>query len=118
MSTEQTTFDAWCIVEIFGHQQLAGRVTEQTVAGQGFVRVDVPSVNDQPSFTRLFGPGAIYSIIPTTEAIATAFVARNVGAPIHPWQLDLPQLPAVEIEEPDEVRKYDPSIVDDNDAPF
>ena len=69
---------------------MAGRVTEQVIAGQGFVRVDVPATPEQAAFTQLYGPGSIYAITPTTEEIATAFVARNVGAPIQPWQLALP----------------------------
>lgn len=80
-------FQSWCIVELYGRQQIAGNVSERTIAGQGFIQVDVPGVGDQPSYTRLFGPGAIYSIIPTTEEIARAFVVRNVSAPVHPWQL-------------------------------
>lgn len=87
MDENKTAFDCWAVVEIFGHQQLAGRVSEQTIASQGFIRVDVPDLPDQPGFTRLFGPAAIYSIIPTTEEIARAFVARNVAAPIKSYQL-------------------------------
>jgi hypothetical protein len=90
----KNTFDNWCVVEIFGHQQLSGRVTEQVIAGQGFIRVDVPDLPDMPGFTRLFGPGAIYSIIPVTEAIARAYAAKNVAAPIQSWQLAQPQLPS------------------------
>jgi hypothetical protein len=89
--TEQATFESWAIVELFGRQQMAGRVTEQTIAGQGFVRVDVPQVDDRGGFTRLFGPSAIYSIIPVDEETARAFVRRNFAAPIQPWQLELPE---------------------------
>ncbi|HAL17413.1 MAG TPA: hypothetical protein DCP32_11890 [Anaerolineaceae bacterium] len=89
MNSEISTFEAWCIVELFGRQQIAGRVTERTIAGQGFIQVDVPAVKDQPGFTRMFGPSSIYSIIPVTEEIASAFAARNVGAPIQPWQLSI-----------------------------
>jgi hypothetical protein len=92
-NTEKVPFDSWCIIDLYGHQQIAGHVTEQAVAGQGFVRVDVPEMGDQPAYSRLFGPGAIYSIIPTTEPIARAFCARNVAAPIRPWQLTQPALP-------------------------
>jgi hypothetical protein len=69
-------------VELFGHQRIAGRVTEQVIAGQGFIRVDVPAVGDQIGFTRMFGPGRIYSIIPTTQEIVVSFVWENIGAPI------------------------------------
>lgn len=30
---EQEKFDLWCMVELFGHQRIAGRCTEQNVAG-------------------------------------------------------------------------------------
>jgi len=71
------TLDCWCIVELFGHARIAGHVTEDVIAGQGFVRVDVPTLPirgnmpEQTGFTRLFGPSAIYSITPVDETIAT-----------------------------------------------
>ena len=88
---EEKAFQQWAVVELFGHQQIAGMVSEQTIAGQGFIRVDVPACADQEAFTRLFGTGAIYSIIPTTEEIATAFARRNVSRPINRWDLALPK---------------------------
>lgn len=101
MNEEPSKFDYFAVVELFGHSRIAGKVTEQVIAGQGFVRVDVPAVEDQEAFTRLFGPGAIYSIIPTSEEIVKAFVARNVGAPINPWTLKMPQLPNGDPEDTD-----------------
>ena len=86
-----SSFDSWCIVEILGRKVVAGRVTEQVIAGQGFVRVDVPSVENRPGFTQLYGPGSIYAITPTTEEIVTAFVRRNEMEPVQLYQLALPQ---------------------------
>lgn len=63
------SFENFCIVELFGHQKIAGKVTEQVIAGQGFVRVDVPLTKRHPAFTRLFGSGAIYSITPVDQSI-------------------------------------------------
>lgn len=113
-------FECWAVVEIFGHQQLAGRVSEQTIAGQGFVRVDVPDLPDQPGFTRMFGPGAIYSIIPTTQEIATAYAAKNVAAPIKSWQLQHPQLPNLTLtdRDDDETAGYDPGAALEDDEEF
>lgn len=76
MSEQTPTFDVFAIVELFGHSRIAGRVCEQVIAGQGFLRVDVPILPAdaryaaQPGFTRLYGPGAIYSITPVSEEIA------------------------------------------------
>jgi hypothetical protein len=63
-------FDTWGILEIMGHQTYAGKLSEQTIGGAAFVRVDVPQVGDIPPFTKLFGGGSIYGITPTTEEVA------------------------------------------------
>jgi len=65
-------FDQWAIVEVMGHQRLAGRVTEQVVGGTSFVRVDVPEAAGCQPFTRLLGSGAIYAITITDEETARA----------------------------------------------
>lgn len=90
MNEKAESFDCWAVVELFGHQQIAGKVTEQTIAGQGFIRVDVPEDNGQ-GYTRLLGHGAIYSIIPTSEEVARAFARRNFTRPIQPYELALPE---------------------------
>jgi hypothetical protein len=99
MFMEKQLFSEWAIVELFGRTRIAGLVSEQLIAGQGFVRVDVPRVQTQSAFTRFIGPSAIYSIIPTTEEIAIAFVRRNVGSPINSWELMLPEKVAEEDED-------------------
>ena len=38
---EQEKFDLWCVVELFGHSRIAGRCTEQNVAGTNMLRIDV-----------------------------------------------------------------------------
>ena len=68
---EKTTFAQWAIIELFGHQRIAGRVTEQTIGGCSFVRVDVPAVGKEQAFTKLFGQGAIYAITFTDEQAST-----------------------------------------------
>lgn len=61
-------FEQWAVVELFGHQVIAGMVSEQVIGGQGFVRVDVPAVNGSQAFTKFYGAGAIYAISPCDEA--------------------------------------------------
>lgn len=78
-NTSSPSFDNWCIVELFGHMKIVGRVTEQVIGGQSFIRVDVPKTNHTNEFTRFFGSGAIYSITPVSEEIARA-AAGNVSA--------------------------------------
>lgn len=122
---QQQKFEQWCIVELFGHTKLAGMVSEQSIGGVMFVRVDVPEVQREAStakvvngryeeqtytetigqFTRLFGANAIYSITPTSEAIARAVAQRIAMRPVTVFEL--PQLralnaPAEDDDEDDE----------------
>ena len=68
----QPTFEQWALVELFGHSRIAGFLTEQTIGGCSFIRVDVPAVDDAPAFTKLYGQGAIYGISFVAEEIARA----------------------------------------------
>ena len=85
--TEQQKFEQWAIVEIFGHQRIAGRVSEQTIGGCSFVRVDVPAVGDEQAFTKLFGQGAIYAITFVDESAATLAAGAIQARPIDTWEL-------------------------------
>lgn len=75
----ENTFDSWAIIELFGHVKIAGQVSEQTIGGQGFVRVDVPEQDGYPAFTRFYGSGAVYSISPVSEEVARLAIEQ-----IHP----------------------------------
>lgn len=80
-------FDLWAIVELFGHQRIAGRCTEQNVAGTNMLRVDVPDTEKQPAFTRLFGSAAIYAINPVDEATARHFAVQLEQTPVQSWDV-------------------------------
>jgi hypothetical protein len=64
------TFQEWCIVELFGHQKVAGLVSEQAIGGCSFIRVDVPASEHSPAMTKFYGQGAIYCMTPVTEDLA------------------------------------------------
>ena len=75
-------FEQYAVVELFGHQIIAGMVSEQVIGGQGFVRVDVPAVNGQAGFTKFYGSGAIYAITPCDETAVMEAVRRIQPKPI------------------------------------
>lgn len=87
-------FEQFAIVELFGHQVMAGLVSEQMIGGQGFVRVDVPSIEGQAGFTKFYGAGAVYAITPCDEATMLAAVQGLQRKPVEVWKLNLPQLSA------------------------
>lgn len=93
------SFRTWAVVEIFGHERIAGEVSEQVIAGHGFVRVDVPELDGQAAFTRMYGHAAIYSITPVSEDIARRAAA---GMRVRPVNVYLAALPAPTGESPED----------------
>lgn len=83
----------WFIVELMGHRRLAGRVTEHTLAGAGFLRIDVPGPEDDPIATQFFLPASIYALTPTTEEMARRVAASCRVEPVKEWEL--PPRPAL-----------------------
>lgn len=94
----------FAIVELFGHQRVAGRITQQSFGGANFVRVDVPEIEVEEreyvegkgyvtqrrtiqQHTRSFGGGAIYAINwcdATTAAIAARAIKHE---PLSPYSV-------------------------------
>lgn len=87
-------FTEWVVLELMGHRRLAGRLTEQNIAGDGFLRLDLyPGDVVVPALTQLYRPGAVYCITPTTEDIARRVAARSAPAPVQRWELEAPATP-------------------------
>jgi len=98
--SEQTSLNGWAIIELFGHNMIAGEIAEQTIAGAAFLRVDVPPCNGQPAFTKFFGGAAIYAITPTDEITAGRAAANLAVRPVNVWTVPdgRRELPAPTIE--------------------
>jgi hypothetical protein len=80
-------FESWAIVELFGHSQIAGKCSEQNIAGTNMLRVDVPETDKNPTFTRLLGHGAVYAINPVTEEVARHWARSLQVQPIAVWDV-------------------------------
>jgi len=86
MDEENTSFQqSWVILELFGHNMIAGYATEQSIGGAAFVRVDVPEVRGQPGFTKFFSGSAVYAITPTSEEVARKAAANLTVRPVSLW---------------------------------
>lgn len=83
---EAEPFAEWAIVELMGHRRLAGYLTEQEIAGKGFLRLDIPG---DPPATQFYSPTSVYAITPTTEAIARAVATSTRPMPVQRWELEL-----------------------------
>ncbi len=83
----QEKFEQWAIVELFGHQRIAGLMTEQTIGGCQFVRVDVPAVTGAAAYTKCYGQGAIYAISFVDRDVALAAAENLRVRPVVPYDL-------------------------------
>jgi len=102
------TFSGWYIVEQLGHRRICGFVSEQTIAGKGFLRVDVPGADGEANqVTQFISPDTIYCLTPTTEDVARRAAATCHVAPIARYEL--PDLsPPVPTPPPRKTIRLDP----------
>lgn len=99
--SDQAVFEVHALVELFGHQRIAGKVSEQVIAGTGFIRVDVPATK-KAAYTRFFNPAAIYGITPVDEATALALAGSIYCPDIMPMTAQMRQLSTSEFSGEDE----------------
>ncbi|HEU0113098.1 MAG TPA: hypothetical protein VFQ80_00385 [Thermomicrobiales bacterium] len=88
MTDPDATFEGWAILELMGHRRLGGRVSEATIAGAAFLRIDIPRPDDPERVvaTQFYNPAALYSLTPTTAEIACA-IAAQAPQPVSRWDL-------------------------------
>jgi len=80
-------FELYAVVELFGHQRISGRVSEQSIGVATFIRIDVPETTQQPKFTRIVNPSAIYAINPVTEEVMLSMAEMITAKPIDAWDI-------------------------------
>lgn len=85
MTTEK--FEQWCVIGLFGHQKLAGLVSEKNLGGASFLQVDIPETTHSPAFTRIINPSAVYDINPVTEDVARMYAENLQVKPIESWDI-------------------------------
>lgn len=85
---EQESKELWALVELFGHNRIAGKVTEAEIGGGALIRVDVPAVKDRDPLTKYYNVKAIYGITPVDEATARRMAESIDAAPINAYSLD------------------------------
>jgi hypothetical protein len=103
-------FEAWGLLELFGHNRLAGQLSEHTIGGCHFIRIDVPEIDGVQGYTRFFTNGAIYGMTITTEEVARSIATHLRARPVQAYEM--PRLTQAAV--PD--RRSDFSADDDDDS--
>ncbi|MGH2271368.1 hypothetical protein ACQ9LF_06175 [Anaerohalosphaeraceae bacterium U12dextr] len=112
-------FEQWAIVELFGHQRIAGKVTNQELGGETFIRVDVPETSASASYTKMYGKGAIYAITLVDELTAKAAAECMQPVPFNTYSIvDLIKNNPAMLESANEDVEDAAAIPDDSDIGF
>lgn len=110
MENQEPTY---AIVELFGHQTIAGKVSSQEFGGASFMRVDVAATSKKPAFTKSFGAKAVYAINWCDEETATAYANQLDAAPIQNYQVR-----AVVSKMLEEAKGIEAADVEDEELPW
>lgn len=96
----------WGVLELFGHRQLAGLISEEERFGEKRARIDIPHVAptpDRPWFSsQSYGGKAIYGVTRVSEARARELAKRLQPLPMNERQLTARTLDEDEEEHPPE----------------
>lgn len=87
MSETKEPFKCYGLLELFGHKRLAGELTEETIGGCHFIRIDVPEVGTTAAYTQYFTQGAIYAMTPMAEVTARKLANYLQATPVSAYEL-------------------------------
>ena len=88
---EVSGWEGHAILELMGHRRLAGHLSEQTIGGSSFLRLDIPGEEGKPAVTQFYSGASVYCITPCDEETARAVAASlTERGPISRYEL--PQL--------------------------
>lgn len=114
MPTDQPTtegFRSWGLLELMGRTRIAGELSEQTIGGCAFIRVEVPEVGAIPAHTRYFTAQALYGMTPLAEATARKLANYLQSTPVNAYEMrDAPAGPLLTASAS--------TVDDDDDIPY
>jgi hypothetical protein len=80
--SDTESIDGFAIVELMGHQTIAGQVMTSVLGSTVMLRVDVPARGEQLGFTRYYGMSAIYSLTLVSEEVMLAALDELSPRPV------------------------------------
>lgn len=82
MNDYEGKLETWAVLELMGHQRIAGFVREVSLGSAAMLRVDVPEIDAIPAFTKFVAPAAIYAVTPCTQEVAMVVIKRDRVTPV------------------------------------
>jgi hypothetical protein len=86
--TQNEQKEMWALVELFGHNRIAGKVSEAEIGAGALIRVDVPAVKDREPLTKYYNVKSIYALTPVDESTARRMAESIEAAPVNSYSID------------------------------
>ena len=102
---EPPRFATWGLLEIMGHTRVYGYIEEVTLAGDGVLRVTIPTEGEPQE--QIYGVGALFCLTPMSEeAVKQRLKSEQTWPAIRATQLQIPMAGSVDTD--DDFDDYDP----------
>lgn len=72
--TDPSPVEKWALVELVGYQQFAGKVSDETISGKQYIRVEVPATKIHKAFDCKFSIESIHHITTLTQEKAEIII--------------------------------------------
>lgn len=97
----QTAYEGWALLELLGHRQRVGKVSEAEIYGGKLIKIDIPVKElDGEYVTEYYGCASIYALRPISEDIAQSYITRlGDPRPIRPADYQPKFQDAIEYED-------------------
>lgn len=87
---DQANFSHWAILEVFGHEKYAGKVSTETIGSTSMIKLEVPEIVNEkvtlPGFIKFLNHTSIFSITPVTEEYAKEMAKTLSKHPIEGYE--------------------------------
>lgn len=77
IQSEALLGEKWALVELVGYQQFAGKVSDETISGKQYIRVEVHETKVHKSFDCKFGIESVHHITYITKEQAEAIIRQR-----------------------------------------
>jgi hypothetical protein len=74
---ESSPDEKWALVELVGYQQFAGNVSDETINGKQYIRIEVPETKVHKAFDCKFGIQSVHRITYITKEQAETIIRQR-----------------------------------------
>lgn len=70
-------YTGWAMLELMGHRQRVGIVSEVEAYGGKLLRIDIPAIDGGEGLTEFYGAASVYALRPLSEDLGRDWLQRH-----------------------------------------